>query len=55
MNLSKKSKLLMTFFTKNECINHSKQTDKTKQILLELHGDILEAHEYIYSLKIIRV
>ena len=51
MNLSKKSKLLMTFFTKNECINHYKQTDKTKKILLELYDDILEAHEYISSLK----
>jgi hypothetical protein len=51
MNLSKKSKLLMTFFTKNECINHHKQTDKTKHVLLELYGDILEAHEYISSLK----
>ena len=41
----------MTFFTKNECINHYKQTDKTKKILLELYDDILEAHEYISSLK----
>ena len=51
MNLSKKSKILMTFFTKNECINHYKQTDKTQKILLELYDDILEAYEYISSLK----
>jgi hypothetical protein len=41
----------MTFFTKNECINHFKQTNKTKTILLKLYDDISEAHEYVSSLK----
>jgi hypothetical protein len=41
----------MSFFTKNEYINHYHQTEKTKKIIIDLYNDILEAYEYILSLK----
>ena len=36
MKLSPKSKVLMSFLTKNNYIRHFRQTDKTNKILREL-------------------
>lgn len=47
MNLSKKSKELILFFSKNKHINYVNQTAKTKSILTELYKEILEAFHYI--------
>ena len=44
MNLSKKSKLLMTFFEKNKYTCHYTQIEKTKKIIKEIYYDILEAY-----------
>ena len=51
MKISKKSKQLITFFTKNNYIHNVKQTAKTNNIIKELYYDILEAHNFVLSLK----
>ena len=51
MKLLKNSKILMTFFIKNNCINHVHQTDKTNTLISSLYNDILEAHNYLSNLK----
>ena len=51
MNLSKKSKHLMTFFTKNNHIIKKNITKRTKSILSELYNDIFEAYNYLLTLK----
>ena len=51
MKISKNSKLLMSFFTKNKYINHIEQTNKTNQILTQLYDDILNAYNYLVNLK----
>jgi len=51
MKLSKKSKLLMSFFTKNKYINHIHQTQRTDKILTRLYHDILNAHNYLLNVK----
>ena len=51
MKLSKKSKMLMSFFTKSNYINHIKQTHRTDNILTRLYHDILNAHNYLLKLK----
>lgn len=45
MVLSKKSKLLITYFTKNP--NDLKQTKRTNSIITELYYDILEAYQVV--------
>jgi hypothetical protein len=47
MKLSKQSKELMLFLTKNKHLNYSKQTNKTNNILRELYNEILEANNYV--------
>jgi hypothetical protein len=47
MKLSKKSRELMLFFSKNKHLNYDKQTNKTIILLRELYNQINEA--YIYS------
>jgi len=47
MNLSKQSKKLMLFFTKNKQLKYVNQTNNTKKILTELYKEILEAFKYI--------
>jgi hypothetical protein len=47
MKLSKQSKDLMLFFTKNKHLNYSKQTNKTNNIFRELYNEILEANNYV--------
>ena len=51
MRISKKSKMLMTFFTKNKYINHIEQTTRTNNIISELYNDILNAYNYLSNLK----
>ena len=51
MKLSKNSKQLMLFFTKNKHINNIKQTKRTDNILNELYNDILNAYKYLNTLK----
>jgi hypothetical protein len=51
MKISKKSKMLMSFFTKNKYINHIEQTTRTNNIISELYNDILNAHNYLLNLK----
>jgi hypothetical protein len=46
MNLSKQSKELMLFFSKNKHFIYEKQTERTKAILSELYNEILEAYHY---------
>ena len=51
MKVSKNSKLLMSFFTKNKYINHIKQTTRTDKIIKQLYHDILDAYNYLLHLK----
>jgi hypothetical protein len=51
MRLSKNSKQLMLFLTKNKGIIHQSFTKKTDNILTELYKDILEAYNYLINLK----
>jgi len=51
MKLTKKSKELMLFFTKNNHINKIKQTKRTDSIITELYRDIYEAYKYLQNLK----
>jgi len=51
MKLSKKSKELMLFFTKNNHINRVNQTQRTDHIIRELYNDILNAYKYLNNLK----
>ena len=46
MNLSKKSKELLMFFSKNKHLNYDKQTNKTNTILSELYNQLLESYNY---------
>jgi len=51
MKLSKNSKQLMTFFTKNKHINIKPQTKQTENIITELYDDIFDAYNFLNSLK----
>lgn len=51
MKLSKKSKELMLFFTKNSHINKVSQTKRTDSIIMDLYKDIYNAYKYLNSLK----
>jgi hypothetical protein len=51
MRLSKNSKQLMMFLTKNKGINHQTFTKKTDSIITELYKDILEAYNYLLNIK----
>jgi hypothetical protein len=51
MKLSKKSKELMLFFTKNNHINKVNQTKRTDDIITELYNDIYNAYKYLNNLK----
>jgi hypothetical protein len=47
MKLSKQSKELMLFFSKNKHLNFVKLTNKTKTILRELYNEIQQANNYV--------
>ena len=51
MKISKNSVLLMTFFLKNNYINHNKQTKKTNTILLELYNELIKAYNFLLTTK----
>jgi hypothetical protein len=51
MKISKKSKMLMSFFTKSKYINHVNQTPRTNKIITRLYHDILNAYNYLLTLK----
>jgi hypothetical protein len=51
MKLSKKSLTLMSFFTDNNFIIHSRQTRKTQNTIAGIYNDILNAYKYIIGLK----
>ena len=44
MKITQNSKQLMLFFTKNKHLSKSTQTQRTKDILLQLYNDILNAY-----------
>lgn len=46
MNLSKQSRELILFFSKNKHLNYVKQTNKTNTILKELYSEIIEAYNF---------
>jgi hypothetical protein len=46
MNLSKKSRELMLFFSKNKHLNYIHNTNKTKALLRELYNEIIQAYNY---------
>ena len=47
MKLSKNSKLLMSFFIKNNCINHISQTKNTDEITTQLYNEIIDSYNYL--------
>jgi hypothetical protein len=51
MKVSKQTKQMMSFFTKNNHINIVKQTNRTDGILAELYGDICDSRKYLESVK----
>ena len=57
MNLTKNSEFLISFFIQNNCINYTKLTNKTKQILRILYDDIKNAYyqKKMYSIQINKI
>jgi len=51
MKLTKISKLLMSFFIKNRCINHSSPSKKTNSILLKLYNELKNANTFLEKKK----
>jgi hypothetical protein len=51
MKLTNKSKQFLSFFTNNKYIHHIKNTASTEKILLNLYYDILNAYNYLQSIK----
>ena len=51
MKITKNSKMLISFFMKNNCINHISQTKNVDEILKELYKEIIDAHNYLIDLK----
>ena len=51
MKLSKNSKLLMSFFIKNNCINHISQTKNTYEITTSLYKEIIDSYNHLLNLK----
>ena len=51
MQLTKESKLLMSFFLKKQCIKLTKQTKKTQNVFIQLFNEINNAEKYIESVK----
>lgn len=53
MKITKNSKDLILFFSKNKHLNNSRQTKETQQILISLYNNMIEAYNYIKSNNII--
>ena len=51
MKITNHSKLLMSFFLDNKCINHVERTNKTTNILKKLFKELKDAVAYIQSKK----
>ena len=51
MKLSKNSKLLMSFFMKNNCVDHISQPKYIDEILTDLYQEIIDAYNYLIDLK----
>ena len=51
MKLTKKSKLLMSFFIDNNYVHHEKQSSHTNNILHELYDQLMEANNFLYKIK----
>lgn len=51
MKLSKNSKLLMSFFIKNNCVEHISQSKHIDEILTDLYKEIIESYNYLIDLK----
>ena len=51
MKLTTESEKLMSMFIKNKCISHSKQTNKTDNVLRQLYTDMRDADELIKAEK----
>jgi hypothetical protein len=51
MKLSKNSKLLMSFFIKNNCVEHISQTKNTNEIVSHLYKEIIDSYNYLIDLK----
>jgi len=51
MKLTKNSKNLMLYLTKDKFFNHTIKTKKTDSILTQLYNDILESYNFLVSLK----
>ena len=51
MKLSKNSKLLISFFMKNNCVEHISQTNNTDEIIKELYKEIIDAYNFLIDLK----
>jgi hypothetical protein len=51
MKLSKNSKQLMLFFTKNKYINKTHQTKRTDDIISELYNNIFKAYKHLNDIK----
>ena len=51
MNLTKKSKSLISFFMKNNCIEHISQTKNTDTIITELYKEITDSYNYLSNIK----
>lgn len=51
MNLTTNSRLLISFFIKNDFLNHAKLTKNTKKIIRVLYDDIINAYNFIKGQK----
>jgi hypothetical protein len=51
MKITNHSKLLMSFFLDNKCINHVERTNKTTNILKKLFKELKDAAGYIHLKK----
>ena len=51
MNLTKESKLLMSYFTKNKCVRSSGPNKHTTEIIRKLYNDIYDAFLFVQNIK----
>jgi hypothetical protein len=51
MKLTENSELIMSFLSKKNCVSQTRQTKKTKQILLKLYHEIKSANDFVTAIK----